>query len=294
MSKMAIIGVGSVGSSIAHRIITNNLADELLLYDVDSNRLWAEETEILHCVSILERDIDVLKCDYSKCFEADLVILTASEKYRVGMRREDFLVSSAKICARLFEHLKSFKGILLVVTNPVDVMTYLLCKYNSPNSKKIIGTGTVLDSYRLKAQLPYMKKDVWCIGEHGGSLFVPSSFLKHGQKGKTQNEIEKNNIISNKIMEIKGMTNWGITETIICLIDAIINDKKAVFPVSHMVPFPFLKDNVCIGYPAIVGREGIECDEKIALSKSEKEIIKLIGIEQQKKYNELEKMMQLC
>ena len=90
------------------------------------------------------------------------------------------------------------------------------------------------------------------------------------------------------------MTNWGITETIICLIDAFINDKKAVFPVSHMVPFPFLKDNVCIGYPAIVGREGIECDEKIALSKSEKEIIKLIGIEQQKKYNELEKMMQLC
>lgn len=64
------------------------------------------------------------------------MILTASEKYRVGMRREDFLVSSAKICARLFEHLKSFKGILLVVTNPVDVMTYLLCKYNSPNSKK--------------------------------------------------------------------------------------------------------------------------------------------------------------
>lgn len=61
MSKMAIIGVGSVGSSIAHRIITNNLADELLLYDVDSNRLWAEETEILHCVSIIERDIDVLK-----------------------------------------------------------------------------------------------------------------------------------------------------------------------------------------------------------------------------------------
>lgn len=294
MSKIAIIGVGSVGSSIAHRIITNNLADELLLYDVNSNRLWAEEKEILHCASIVGSDTVVVKCDCSKCFKADLVILTASEKYSIGMRREDFLLSSAKICDRLFEHLKLFQGVLLVVTNPVDMITYLLSKHNSLNSKKIIGTGTVLDSYRLKAQLTYITKDMWCIGEHGGSMFVPCDFLTPGQEKETQNEIEKNNIISNKIMEIKGTTNWGITETIICLIDAVINDKKAVFPVSHMMAFPFLEENICIGYPARVGREGIECDEKITLSKGEEEIIKIIGIEQQKKYDELEKVMQLC
>lgn len=294
MSKIAIIGVGSVGSSIAHRIITNNLAEQLLLYDVNSNRLWAEEKEILHCVSILESDTVVAKCDCRDCFKADLVILTASEKYRVGMRREDFLLSSARICSGIIEHLKSFQGVLLVVTNPVDMMTYLLCEHNLQNSNKIIGTGTVLDSYRLKAQLSDMNRDAWCVGEHGGAMFVPCAFFTSGREKRIENEIKKNNIISNKIMEIKGMTNWGITEICICLIDAIINDKKAIYPVSHMMTFPFMEEMACVGYPAKVGKEGIECNEKITLTKSEKEIIKIIGIEQQKKYDELEKVIQLC
>lgn len=288
---ISIIGVGNVGSSIAHSIIINKLTDHLVLYDIDSNRLWAEAMELSHCVSILG-EISVVttnKCE--KCFEADLVILAASEKYKNGMDRKDFSTSSAKICAGMFEYLNSFKGVFIIVTNPMDVMTYLFCKKTSLNWNRLMGTGTILDYYRLKTKLSNPAKLAWCIGEHGGSLFVPKSLSVKKNSVEIQSAIEFNNRISNRIMEIKGMTNWGITEAAICLIDTIVNDRKKVLPVSHMLQLSFLKNDICIGYPASIGKDGIECNEDIVFDENETTILKSICDKQQNHYKILEKVI---
>ena len=288
--KIAIIGVGHVGSSIAYSLIIAKLANLILLSGSHPDKLWAEKKELLQYATVSGIVVEIETCDIEACKEADIIVIAASKKYIHGMDRDDFLLSSSCIVSQICSKLDGYTGVTTIVTNPVDFITYFSCKAFGLDRKRVIGAGTIIDSYRLRTTLR-CRNNLWCIGEHGGLSFVPLKMQKNLQYDKEvyHHTIIKNNKEANEIMQIKGKTNWAIAGVIIQLIDTIINDSKLLLPVSQMLNFDFLNTEICIGYPSYIGKSGIIDIADIPLSPEEKQIIYTIYTKQVNLYDKVER-----
>ena len=285
MNKVVIIGCGNVGMSYAYSLLNqDNAVDELVLIDLDMNRVEGEVMDLNHCLPFAPNKMKISAGSYSDCKDASIVAISAGANQAPGETRMDLISKNSKIFKSIVsEVMKSgFDGIFLVATNPLDVMTHLTYKYSGLSSNRVIGTGTTLDSARLRyligEKLHISNKCIhgYVIGEHGDSEFVPWSTLNIGpqniSKYLTKQEMleieEKVRTAAYEIINKKGFTNFGIGVSMVRITNAILNDEHGILAVSTYDK----KHDVYISYPAIIGRNGVE--DNIAINLTQRETAK--------------------
>lgn len=286
-NKIVLIGCGNVGMSYAYALLNQHTyVDELILIDMNKDKIEGEAMDLNHCLAYSPSRVLVRVGDYSDCKDARIVVIAAGAAQEVGETRMDLIHKNSKIFKSIVSQVmeSGFDGIFLVATNPLDVMTYLTLKYSGLPSNKVIGSGTTLDTARLRYlisnKVNVCPKDIqaYVIGEHGDSEFVAWSnanialtgmdfFLTKEEQSSIEEEVRNS---AYEIIKRKGSTYYGIGMCLVRITCAILEDKKLILPVSSYDS----KNDVCISTPAIVDQEGV-CEKiYIPLSKDETEKLK--------------------
>ncbi|MFH0861048.1 MAG: malate dehydrogenase [Candidatus Altiarchaeota archaeon] len=302
MSKISVVGAGRLGSLTAYHLMERRLCDELALVDVFREKAEGEAIDLRHCISSLGRTEIAGSDDYSITDGSDLVIVTAGIPRKPGETRLDLAKNNKKIMeavlAGIGKHNKDH--MLLIVSNPVDVMTYLAYKRAGLDEGKVFGLGTMLDTMRLKSELCINfnlkpeKLTAFVLGEHGDSMFPAYSLARYGgrrlseAKGVTDAKLEEAfKKVKDSAMEVikkKGATFYAPTLAVAEVAECIIKNQKKTLPLST-----FQKEyGVCISVPVTAGGDGIAQadynltdDEKMKLEHSAgvlKKSIEEVGI----------------
>lgn len=281
-NKVVIIGCGNVGMSYAYALLNQKTyVNELVLIDLNKERIVGEVMDLNHCLAFAPSKIKITVGDYSDCKDAKIVCIAAGANQNPGETRMDLINKNSKIFKSIVENVMAsgFNGIFLVATNPLDVMTYLTYKYSKLPANKIIGSGTTLDTSRLRylisEKLEINPKNVhaYVIGEHGDSEFVPWSNANIGLQNirdylsdEVLNEIYLD--VKNSAYEIinrKGATCYGIGMCLVRITNAILGDENTIMTVSG-----YDKDNnVFVGLPYVIGASGIKNKIYVALNEEE-------------------------
>ena len=291
--KVAIIGCGFVGSSSAFALMQSGLFSEMVLIDADINRAEGEALDISHGLPFA-KPMKIYAGSYEDIADAAIVIVTAGAGQKPGETRLDLVKKNVEIFKSIIPKIakQDFNGILLIVANPVDILTYVAAKLSKLPQGRVFGSGTVLDSARLKYLLgEHLDVDnrsvhAFIIGEHGDSEMAEWSsanvsgiplndfcemrgYFKHEESMKKILEEVKNSAY--EIIEKKHATYYGIAMSVRRICEAIIRDEKSILPVSSIQKGEYGIENVALSIPAIVGREGVEKVVPIKLSDTEKE-----------------------
>ena len=291
--KVAIIGCGFVGSSSAFALMQSGLFSEMVLIDADVNRTEGEALDISHGLPFA-KPMKIYAGSYEDIADAAIVIVTAGAGQKPGETRLDLVKKNVEIFKSIIPEIakQDFNGILLIVANPVDILTYVAAKLSKLPQGRVFGSGTVLDSARLKYLLgEHLDVDnrsvhAFIIGEHGDSEMAAWSsanvsgiplndfcemrgYFKHEESMKKILEEVKNSAY--EIIEKKHATYYGIAMSVRRICEAIIRDEKSILPVSSIQKGEYGIENVALSIPAIVGREGVEKVVPIKLSDTEKE-----------------------
>ena len=289
LQKCAIIGCGNVGATTAYSLLHAHLFTELLLLDVNRDRAIGEAEDLRHALPFLS-PAEVYAADYPALADAGLIIITAGAAQRVGETRMDLLRRNAAIFAQIVENICRYNrdAILLVVTNPVDILTELTRRFSGFPPHRVLGSGTVLDTARLKVllgkQLDVDPRQVhaFIIGEHGDSeLAVFSSAnisgmdLQHFSKEQDLSPETLEMLFSQardaayRIIRAKGSTYYAVAEAVRRIVTAILRDERAVLPVSAHTGGAYGIEGLSLSLPAILGAEGILRIPEISLSFAE-------------------------
>jgi L-lactate dehydrogenase len=292
-NKVVIIGCGNVGMSYAYALLNQRTkVTELVLIDIDKERVIGEVMDLNHCLAFSPSKIKIKVGDYKDCKDASIIVLSAGAKQKEGETRLDLLYKNDKIFAEIIKKvmISGFNGIFLVATNPVDIMTYLTYKHSNLKPSQVIGTGTALDTIRLRYligdKLNINPKNVhaYVMGEHGDSEFVSWSNAYVGTRLMTEIlDIYSLEEISNKvknaayeIIKKKGATYYAIGMVLLRITNAILDDENSILTVSTYNK----KYDLFIGMPAVINSQGVESIIDIKLSESElkkfKQSIKII------------------
>ena len=291
--EVAIIGCGFVGSSSAFALMQSGLFSEMVLIDADVNRAEGEALDISHGLPFA-KPMKIYAGSYEDIADAAIVIVTAGAGQKPGETRLDLVKKNVEIFKSIIPEIakQDFNGILLIVANPVDILTYVAAKLSKLPQGRVFGSGTVLDSARLKYLLgEHLDVDnrsvhAFIIGEHGDSEMAAWSsanvsgiplndfcemrgYFKHEESMKKILEEAKNSAY--EIIEKKHATYYGIAMSVRRICEAIIRDEKSILPVSSIQKGEYGIENVALSIPAIVGREGVEKVVPIKLSDTEKE-----------------------
>ena len=285
-NKVVIIGCGNVGMSYAYALFNQRTyVNELVLIDINTKKVEGEVMDLNHCLAYSPSKINIKLGDYSDCKDAKIVVIAAGANQNPGETRMDLINKNSKIFKGIVEGVMNsgFNGIFLVATNPLDVMTYLTYKYSGLPHNKVLGTGTTLDTARLKYlisdKVGVSPKDIhaYVMGEHGDSEFVPWSnaniALKHINYYLTEEEkVKIENDVRNSAYEIinrKGATYYGIGMCLVRITNAILGDENVILSVSA-----YDKENdIYISTPAIVNNSGVK--EKIFVPFNQEETEKI-------------------
>lgn len=281
-NKVVLIGCGNVGMAYAYALFNQDVhVDELVLIDLSTERIEGEVMDLNHCLSYSPTKIDVKVGTYKDVKDARIIVIAAGANQAVGETRMDLINKNSVIFKSIIDNVmkEGFKGIFLVATNPLDVMTYLTLKYSKLPISNVIGSGTTLDTARLRylisEKVGICPKDIeaFVIGEHGDSEFVPWSKVTIGLN-KIDNYLTKEEQtfieeeVRNSAYEIirkKGATYYGIGMSLVRITAAILENKNIILPVSS-----YDKENdVCISTPAVVNKDGVKGKIFIDLSKEE-------------------------
>lgn len=280
-NKIAIIGTGLVGSSTAFSLVTQGVCDEILMIDINKERALGEVMDLNHCIEYLNRNTKVIQGSYEQCADVDVVVITAGAPPKAGQTRLDTLELSAKIVESIVKPImeSGFKGHFIVISNPVDMMAYHVYKLSGLPKSNIIGTGTSVDSARLKnfigdlLNVDPRSVQGYSMGEHGDSQMVPWSHVTVG--GKSFYEILEDN--KDRVGEVnldqlvletaragwevynrKGTTYYGIATAAVGIIKAIINDENKIMPVSTLLEGEYGENDVFCGVPAVLNADGVK------------------------------------
>lgn len=270
MNKVVIIGCGNVGMSYAYALLNQQTSvNELVLVDIDRKRIEGEVMDLNHCLPYSPSKIDIKVGDYSDCKNATIVCIAAGANQNPGETRMDLINKNSAIFKTIIKEVMSsgFNGIFLVATNPLDIMTYLTYKYSNLPSSKVIGSGTSLDTARLRYlignKLDIDPKNVhaYVIGEHGDSEFVPwsnaniglqniTNFLSKEELDDICHEVKK---AAYEIIDRKGSTCYGIGMSLVRITNAILNNENSIIAISS-----YDKNNdIFIGGPSIINKDGV-------------------------------------
>ena len=279
-AKVVIVGSGAVGTTCAYTLQLNGTAREIVMIDIDIKHAEAEVMDLNHGL-FFTQPVDIRVGDYPDCAGADVVIITAGAKQKAGQSRLELVRKNVEICRDIVEkvlrHTK--EAILLIATNPVDVLTYVTLRVSDLPAERVIGSGTVLDSARFRYLLsrhcdvdPH-NVHAYILGEHGDSevaawsishiagvrLNECSQFCKRGcSESYKQAIVEQVRQSAYHIIEGKGATCYGIGLALEKIVRAILRDEHSVLTVSRLVDgYCGIKD-VCLSIPAVVGKNGAE------------------------------------
>ena len=282
MSKITVIGAGSVGSTIANDLMIQGTASEIVLIDVNKQKAFGEAMDIYQGAPFCSPTI-VRSGDYDAAAGSDIVIITSGIPRKPGQTRIDLAQTNVNIIKSLTPEIVKYapNAIYVFVANPVDILTYVFNKISGIPENRIIGSGTILDTARLRSRLAeYMsisQKNVhaYVLGEHGDSSFVPWSCaqiasvkLEDYRKGLnyrdhvypefSYDEIEQYMRTSGaKIIGRKGATFYAIAISVCHIVEVLFGSTNTVMTVSSMMHGEYGLDDVCLSIPFIVGPEGI-------------------------------------
>ena len=291
--KAAMIGCGFVGSASAYALMQSGIFSELVLIDANKDRAEGEAMDISHGVPFA-KPMKIYAGDYDDIVDAGIIIITAGAAQKPGETRLDLVNKNVNIFKSIIPEIKKrdCQGILLVVANPVDILTYTALKLSGFPKERVLGSGTVLDSGRLKYELSeHLNVDsrsvhAFIIGEHGDSEIAAwSSANVSGVplnqfcelRGHFEHEESMENIaerVKNSAYEIiakKNATYYGIGMAVRKICETIIRDEKSVLPVSSYIDGDYGINDVVLSLPAVVGAEGVQTRVPISLSDEEKE-----------------------
>lgn len=295
IQKCVVIGCGGVGATTAFTLIQGGLFNEIVLIDINQDRAEGEALDIGHGVPFT-RPVKVYAGNYSDVKDAYLVIITAGANQAPGETRLDIAAKNAGIFRQIIPQIVQYNQecILLVVTNPVDILTGLTLKLSGFPACRVLGSGTVLDTARLKyllaSQLVVDSRNIhaFVIGEHGDSEVVVWSGAKVSglsideycsNCGSCKDEAVLEEIEEDvrdsayEIIEKKGATFYAIAMAVKRIATALVRDEHSVLPVSNLASGHYGLGDVCLGIPAAVGRGGVEHIVEIPLSPEEDELL---------------------
>lgn len=287
MSKVAIVGAGTVGTAIAYASAIRGVVDELTLFDLDAAKAEAEILDLQHGLQFVPPIRLDGGADIALCADADVVVITAGAKQQPGQTRLDLASANATLTRRLVPQLLELAPdtVLLFVTNPVDVVTFVAQEIAADHGVvpgRMIGSGTVLDSSRLRHRIaerlgvavPSVHASI--IGEHGDSEIALWSSANVGgaplpfDRDELDELLEAVRRAAYRIIEGKGATNLAIGLCTARILSAILDDERAVLPVSSRHSISGVGD-VCLSLPSIVGRGGVIDTLDVAMDDEERE-----------------------
>lgn len=300
-NKVMIVGTGNVGASIGFSLVSQRTAvNELILTDLDMADAEGEVMDLQDTLAIAPSFLKIRAGSYTEeAADSDIIVLAAGAPQKPNQTRLDLLAENTKIFQNIITKIMStgFNGIFIVVSNPVDVLSYLTWQYSGLPSEQVIGSGTLLDSARLRfriaKQLNSSPKSIHAfqVGEHGDSEFTLWSQANFGGQKITDliktselNKIETDTKqAAYNIIAKKGATYYGIGACVTQIINCILHDEKRVLPISSYDNFT----DSFYGFPTVLGRNGVE--QRLDLNLSEKESIKL-----QKSINVIKSALKNC
>ena len=293
--KVILVGTGFVGMSMAYSMLNRGGINELVLIDIDKDKTIGEEMDLSHGLPFAPQKMTIKAGDYSECKDAEVVVITAGIAQKPGQTRLELAEVNTKIMKQITESIMAsgFNGIIVVASNPVDLMTYVVAKVSGLPTSRVIGSGTVLDTARLRYLMAdYLKvssKNVhaYIMGEHGDSSFVP---WEHAYVGcKKVKDIMKDNkhpmedlekihkgVIdaAYEIINKKKATYYGIGMALNRLVRAILDNENSILTVStYLKDGQYGQNDIYIGVPAIINSKGVR--ELLDLDLNEEEQAKL-------------------
>ena len=290
--KAVMVGCGFVGSASVFALMQSGLFTEIVLIDADKNKAEGEAMDISHGVPFAS-PMKIYAGDYDDAADAAIVIISAGAGQKPGETRLDLVNKNVAIFKSIIPEIakRNFAGIMLVVANPVDILTQVAIKLSGLPENRVIGSGTVLDSARLRYKLgEHLSVDsrsvhAFIVGEHGDSELAVWSSANvsgidledfHGLCASCQ-DVSFREIYEDvrdsayKVIDRKGATYYGIAMAVMRIVLSIIRDEHSVLPVSCYIDGHYGLNDLCIGVPAIVGNAGVEKVLDIPLSDDEKE-----------------------
>lgn len=289
--KAAMIGCGFVGSASAFALMQSGLFSELVLIDANHDKAEGEAMDIAHGLPFAGQ-MKIYAGDYDDIVDAAVIIVTAGAAQKPGETRLDLVNKNVNIFKSIIPEIakRNYKGILLIVANPVDILTYTAVKLSGLPENRVIGSGTVLDTARLKYALgEHLEVDSrsvhsFIIGEHGDSEIVAWSstnvsgipvndfcelrgHFKHEEAMHRIADDVKNSAYD--IIEKKGATYYGIAMSVKRICECIMRDEKSILPISSMMHGEYGISDICLSMPTVVGREGVETRVPIQLNEQE-------------------------
>ena len=293
VNRIVLVGTGAVGCSYAYSLINQGVAEELVLIDVNEAKAEGEAMDLNHGMPFAPSPIRVWSGSYQDCATADLVVITAGLAQKPGETRLELVEKNTKIFKQIVKSImeSGFNGIFLVATNPVDILTYVTWKESGLPKERVIGSGTVLDSARLRSALgKYFNVDTRnvhaaIIGEHGDTELPIWSHAMIGiehlnavlkRKGDLKKECLDEIFVNVRdaayqIIERKGATYYGIGMSLVRITKAILNNENSILTVSAYLNGEYGQSDVYIGVPAVINRSGIREVVEIELNEKETE-----------------------
>ena len=293
-TKISVIGAGFVGSTTAYALMLEGLCEELVIVDINKNKALGEAMDISHGAAFV-KPVHVISGTYEDTRDSDIVIITAGAAQKPGETRLDLVNKNIGIFKTLIPEIvkQSPDSILLVVSNPVDILSYVTYKLSGFPRERVIGSGTVLDTSRFRTLLAeYLDVDArsihgYIIGEHGDSEIAAWSltniagvnleeYVNITQQGKGDLSFMEYIPMSVKnaayeIINTKGYTNYAIALAVRRICEAITGDEKAILTVSSLMEGEYGLSGLYIGIPSIVGKEGIRKVIEVPLKEKERE-----------------------
>ena len=293
--KVVLVGTGFVGMSMAYSMLNRGGINELVLIDIDKDKTIGEEMDLSHGLPFAPQKMVIKAGDYDECKDAQVVVITAGIAQKPGQTRLELAETNTRIMKSITKSIMAsgFNGIIIVASNPVDLMTYVVSKVSGLPKNQVFGSGTVLDTARLRYLMSdYLKvssKNIhaYIMGEHGDSSFVPWEHAYVGCK-KIKDVMKDNNHpmedlekihkdVINAAYEIinkKKATYYGIGMSLNRLVRAVLDNDNSILTVStYLKDGQYGQDDIYIGVPAIINSNGIR--ELVDLELNEEEQAKL-------------------
>lgn len=292
-NKIVIVGAGIVGSTIGYSLAVQEVCSQIIFIDVNQEKAYGEALDIAHGIEYQNRNVRVSSGGYDECSDADIVVITAALP-TVGADRLAMLGKNIGITKTIVKDVMAhgFDGMMIVVSNPVDILSYVAYQESGLPKNQVIGSGTALETARLHTIIGKIIKvdprnvEAYAIGEHGNSVMIPWNSVRVG--GKNIQDIIADNkglfdgIDGEKIKEMtiqggydvfkrKGSTQYGIASTTVGIIKAILRDENRIITVSTLLKGEYGNEGMFAGVPTVLGKEGVVDLVNLKLTPEEQE-----------------------
>ena len=290
--KVCLVGTGFVGMSMSYTFLTTGGVDELVLIDVDREKAIGEAMDLQHGLPYSRNHMNIKAGGYEECEDAEIVVITAGTAQKPGQSRLDMTATNARIMKSVCENImkSGFNGILIVASNPVDVMSYVAYRVSGLPAHKVIGSGTILDTARLRylmseyLEISPTNIHALVMGEHGDSSFVPWDHAYIGAKklleyiaesGRDLTELEtiyrQVQQAAYEIINRKKSTYYGIGLSLNRLVQAVLNNENTLLTLSALQNGEYGHQDLFIGVPTLINHEGVRENIRLPLSRADQE-----------------------